>query len=195
MRSRFFQDVPARFSAVILAGGASRRMGRDKSWLEVDGQSLLSRQIACTKEVGAEEVFISGRAGGDYTEFKCRVLLDLKAGCGPLSGIERGLQAARTDLVLVLAVDLPFLDAEVIRVILGKCSRTVGLVPIVGRRMQPLVAVYPKACHEIARSMLQQGRFAVRDFARRCSGRGLVRIQRFGGPARAFTNWNEEGQL
>ncbi len=168
-------------------------MGRDKSRLEVDGQTLLSRQIACAKEAGAEEVFVSGRAGVDYPEFACPVLLDLKAECGPLSGIERGLDAARTGLVLVLAVDLPFLSAEVIRVILGKCSRTVGVVPVVGRRMQPLVAVYPKTCHEIARSMLEQRRFAVREFARRCSRRGLVRIQRFGGPARAFTNWNEAG--
>ncbi len=64
------------FSAVILAGGKSSRMGRDKAWLEFDGQSLLARQIACVRRAGASEVFISGRAGVDYSAFGCPVMED-----------------------------------------------------------------------------------------------------------------------
>src|SRR5690349_130325 len=82
------------FSAVILAGGKSSRMGRDKAWLEINGQILLTRQIELVQAGGATEVFISGRAGMDYSAFGCRVLQDRFPNAGPLAGIERALDAA-----------------------------------------------------------------------------------------------------
>src|SRR5580765_4688037 len=94
-------------SAVILAGGESRRMGKDKGWLEVDGQPLLARALSTLRDSGINEILISGRAGIDYSSLHYPVLLDLEPGCGPLSGIERALEAARAPLLLVLAVDLP----------------------------------------------------------------------------------------
>lgn len=58
-------------SAVILAGGQSKRMGRDKALLEVGGQPLLVRQIKFGWATRATEVFISGRAGVDYSHLNC----------------------------------------------------------------------------------------------------------------------------
>jgi molybdopterin-guanine dinucleotide biosynthesis protein A len=52
-----------KFSAVILAGGRSQRMGCDKAWLLFEGKSLLARQIELVRQVEPEEIFISGRAG------------------------------------------------------------------------------------------------------------------------------------
>ncbi|HEY5345385.1 MAG TPA: NTP transferase domain-containing protein, partial [Verrucomicrobiae bacterium] len=57
------------FSAVILAGGKSSRMGRDKAFLEIGGTTLLARQIGLARELGAAEIFISGRAETDYSKF------------------------------------------------------------------------------------------------------------------------------
>jgi hypothetical protein len=51
------------FSAIILAGGKSSRMGRDKAWLEVGGKTLLARQIELAGPLARSEVFISGRTG------------------------------------------------------------------------------------------------------------------------------------
>jgi molybdopterin-guanine dinucleotide biosynthesis protein A len=56
------------FSAVILAGGRSSRMGRDKAWPKIDSQTLLARQITLVRELGAVEIFIFGRAEADYAE-------------------------------------------------------------------------------------------------------------------------------
>src|SRR5258706_11754457 len=103
------------FSAVILAGGRSSRMGRDKAWLEVGGQTLLARQIGLVREMGATEIFISGRADADYSAFRCPILQDKFLGAGPLAGIERALDAAQSPLLLVLAVDLPEMKAECLR--------------------------------------------------------------------------------
>ena len=71
------------FSAVILAGGKSSRMGRDKAWLEFRGHTLLARQIGIARETGAAEIMVSGRAGGDYSAFGCRILLEKIAARSP----------------------------------------------------------------------------------------------------------------
>ncbi|MCL4790411.1 MAG: NTP transferase domain-containing protein [Verrucomicrobia bacterium] len=78
------------FSAVILAGGKSSRMGRDKAWLPLDGQPLLARQIELVRELTPKEIFISGLADTDYTSLGCPVLTDEFADAGPLAGIAAG---------------------------------------------------------------------------------------------------------
>src|SRR6516164_8647370 len=64
------------FSAVILAGGKSSRMGRDKAFLETGGKTLLARQIEIARFAGATEVFISGHADMDYSAFAGQVITD-----------------------------------------------------------------------------------------------------------------------
>jgi molybdopterin-guanine dinucleotide biosynthesis protein A len=178
------------FSAVVLAGGRSERMGRDKAWLRVEGECLLTRQLALVKASGAEEIFISGRPEVDYSAFRHPVLLDSHAGCGPLGGIERALGYARHKLVLVLAVDLPYLGAGLVETLLARCAEEVGAVPVSGDRIEPLVAFYPTAAHPIACSRLQQGRYAARDFAEECYRNGLVANFPLPSALRDFTNWN-----
>ena len=82
------------FSAVILAGGKSSRMGRDKAFLSISGKTMLARQIETVRAAGAAEIFISGRAETNYSEFGCRVLVDKFHNAGPLAGIEAALAAA-----------------------------------------------------------------------------------------------------
>ncbi len=59
------------FSAVILAGGQSRRMGRDKAWLKRDGKTLLERQVELVRFLGVTEIFISGRRTRTMTVPAC----------------------------------------------------------------------------------------------------------------------------
>jgi len=94
-------------TAVILAGGKSSRMGRDKAFLPFRGQPLIEHALQVVREAGAAEVLISGRPEQDFSHYDCPVLLDLESDCGPLGGIERGLAVAAHPLVLILAVDLP----------------------------------------------------------------------------------------
>jgi len=178
-------------SAVILAGGESRRMGRDKAWLEVEGQPLLARSLAVARELGAAEVFISGRVGGDYSSFDCPVLLDLEPGFGPLGGIERGLHAATSPLLLVLPVDLPRMTAAFLRKLLAKCGPFTGAVARLDGGIEPLVAIYPKRCHAIACEFVLQSRHPARDFAEACLREHAVRPLKVA-PADAgcFANWN-----
>lgn len=164
-----------KFSAVILAGGASRRMGRDKAWVEIKGESLLARAVRTARRAGASEVLISGRRGGDYSAVKCPVLFDAKPGRGPLGGIERALAAANLPLVLVLAVDLPNMTPTFLRQLISRCEEDLGVVPELRGELEPLVAIYPKRCHALVVAALRQTRRAARDFAKAALRAGLVR--------------------
>ncbi|HWQ90844.1 MAG TPA: molybdenum cofactor guanylyltransferase, partial [Clostridia bacterium] len=128
------------FSAVVLAGGASLRMGRDKAWLPAGRETFLERSLNLCRSLHPREVFISGRPGEDYSAFPYSVLLDLEPGNGPLGGIERALQAATAPLVLVLAVDLPLMTTPFLSSLLAHCDRLTGCVPRHDDRLEPLAA-------------------------------------------------------
>ncbi len=179
------------FSAVILAGGRSSRMGRDKAWLEIGGQTLLARQIGVMREIGAAEIFISGRTDVDYSAFGGRVLQDKFPDAGPLAGIERALGAAKFPLLLALAVDLPEMTAEFLRALAADCSGTSGAIPRANGNIEPLAAFYPKAPHSLAESQLHAGNNAAATFAEHCVQTGLARfVELDHAEAVYFTNWN-----
>lgn len=184
------------FSAVILAGGKSSRMGCDKAFLEIGGQTLLARQIQLVRAAGAAEVFISGRAGVDYPAFGGRVLTDHFPDAGPLAGIESALDAMAAPLLLVLAVDLPDMSADFLRKLAESSSENLGVIPRVNGNLEPLAAVYPKSAQPNAAALLNQNSFAVKNFAARCEQAALVSF--FDLPetdAKFFLNCNSRDEL
>ena len=207
------------FSAVILAGGKSSRMGRDKAWLEIGGQALLARQTGLARELGAAEIFISGRADGDYSAFDGRILHDKFSDAGPLAGIERALDAIKSPLLLVLAVDLPEMSAEFLRRLATRCAENSGGIPTSNGNLEPLAAFYPKAALPLLVKLFaaterrsparpgprpgkskpaerQIGAPSVKHFAELCVQSGLARLVELGAnDARYFTNWNSPADL
>jgi molybdopterin-guanine dinucleotide biosynthesis protein A len=184
------------FSAVILAGGKSSRMGRDKAFLEIGGQTLLTRQIHLVREIGAAEIFISGRTGTDYSAFSCRVLPDKFPDAGPLAGIERALEAISSPMLLALAVDLPDMRAEFLRALAARCPENSGAVPRVHGHLEPLAAFYPKASLPLAVSLLNENSNAVKHFAERCAQAALVNfVDVADDESRFFQNCNSPADL
>ena len=155
------------FSAVILAGGRSSRMGRDKAFVEMGGRPLLARQLEMVRSLGTDEVFISGRPNTDYTAFAVPVLLDQFPDAGPLAGIHAALTAANNPLLLVLAVDLPAMDAPVLHRLL-QVAPGKGVIPRLGGQVEPLADIYPVSALALLTQLLAQKDFAVRDFAAAC---------------------------
>lgn len=185
-----------KFSAVILAGGASRRMGRDKAAIAVRGLSLLARAVATVRRAGVSEIFISGREGGNYAAVDCPVLFDAKPGCGPLGGIERALSVMSSPLLLVLAVDLPKMTATFLRKLLAVCDANMGVVPKWRGELEPLAALYPKRCHALVLAALREDRLAARDFAEACLHAKAVRTFPVTATDRVrFANCNSPGDL
>jgi molybdenum cofactor guanylyltransferase len=143
-------------TAFILAGGHSRRMGRDKIFLILHGKTLLERALATAMSV-AKQV----RIVGDPQKLLPfgRVVEDRFRGCGPLSGIHAALRQTTSDLNLVLAVDTPFVDAEFLQYLMTEAGSCDALVtaPRVGGGWQPLCAVYRREFAAIAETALQKG--------------------------------------
>jgi molybdopterin-guanine dinucleotide biosynthesis protein A len=178
-------------SAIILAGGESKRMGQDKAAMQFNGDSLLARAIKKVRQLGIKEIFISGRIGMEYSTFDYPVLFDLNPGHGPLGGIERGLHASSCALMLVLAVDLPHMDTAFLRQLILQCDAATGIVPNFDGRLEPLAAIYPKRCHAIASDLMARSRLAAREFAEKCLAESAIRTMPVApSDARCFANWN-----
>ena len=97
-------------SMVVLAGGASSRMGRDKSDLTIEGKTFLEMQIEKGKKLGISDILLSGYHGEKKYEYP--IISDRFPGKGPLGGLEACFRKAKNPYCLVLGVDVPLVPAD-----------------------------------------------------------------------------------
>ncbi|HVS19106.1 MAG TPA: molybdenum cofactor guanylyltransferase [Planctomycetota bacterium] len=148
-------------SGLVLCGGASSRMGRDKARVELDGRPLLAHALAVFDALGVPARLACG-AQPRYAEFARECVLDDTAGAGPLAGLTVGLEAAARagdDWVAVLACDMPRARAEVLARLLAHARREGLAACLAGleRGSQPAYAVYHTRCAVPARAALEAG--------------------------------------
>ena len=147
-----------RFSAAVLAGGKSTRMGADKAGLTFQGMTLAAYQAEKFKALGLSDLMLSGcRQDIPGTRF----VPDALPAHGPLSGIHACLGAAEHDAVLFLSVDVPLVPVETLRALLDAHTGGITLLSVDGAP-QPLIGVYDKALAPLCRELLESGRCSVR---------------------------------
>lgn len=150
------------FSLVILAGGASRRMGRDKALLDAGDGPLLERSAQLGIDLGLP-VLVVGRTQPDGWPLPdVRFAADREAGQGPLGGLVTALALAAP--ILVIACDLPRLDAECLRWLRDESARVPladGLITTDAGGIEPLFACYTAHCLAMARTHLAAGQRAM----------------------------------
>lgn len=146
-------------TALILAGGDSRRMGQDKAMLVLDGQTLLAR-VTDTMRRLFPKVLVSVR------EPRIGVALpqvcDQVASSGPLAGLVAGLAQAETPWVFAVACDMPFVSPIVIERLADLRIGHQAVVPVVGGHPQPLAAFYATSALETMRVALASGDLSLR---------------------------------
>ena len=136
-------------SAVILAGGQSRRLGRDKAVEPIGGLPLIRRVIQRVEQVACEVLVVvadSSRGGELPLDTRHRVVLDRYPGTGSLGGIFSGLEAAINPWVIAVACDMPFLNLSLIDRMLALREDVDVVVPLIEERPEPTHALYSKAC-------------------------------------------------
>jgi molybdopterin-guanine dinucleotide biosynthesis protein A len=180
------------FSAVLLAGGKSTRMGRDKALLPVPNSNLLlwQRQLRVLEELRPDEIFWSGPPRPGLPD-GLRIVADEVSDAGPLAGICACLNLMSSDLLVVLAIDLPQMSSSFLTDLQGKCSSNRGVVLRHGDFFEPLAAIYPKRIHPLAREHLSQGRYSLQDLLQEAIKQNL--IQAFDATKKhsaLFQNWN-----
>ena len=138
-------------AALIFAGGASRRMGREKLSLQFGGQSLLQRMLDLTRTL-FPSVLVSVQHPRD--DIDAPQVCDEIAGAGPLAGLCAGLQQATTPWVFAVAADMPYLLPEVIERLATYRPGHQAVVPVIGGQPYPLTAFYAVSILPILRNIL-----------------------------------------
>jgi len=142
-------------SAIALAGGQSRRLGTDKSLLQIDQEWLLQRIVRALANL-SDDVFIVANDREKFAHLAVPVVPDVRPGMGPLGGIYTGLQSMRHERGLFVACDMPFLNLELLRYMILLSADFDVVIPRVGDMVEPLHAVYSKACAQPIADLLDQ---------------------------------------
>jgi len=175
---------PAEVVGLILAGGRSSRMGREKALLRVDEETLIERQLRTLRAAGVRKTFLSLRpelipllpdsvicddvrlqtgsapCTGVNTSSPSEptLLLDEDEGLGPLAGIVAAMAQSPERHLLVLAVDMPGVRPTLLSHILSVATPNSGVAPKVGGMWEPLCAIYPPGTLDLAQSHLRNER-------------------------------------
>ncbi|MFP3869891.1 MAG: molybdenum cofactor guanylyltransferase [Syntrophobacteria bacterium] len=149
--------------AVVLAGGGSRRFGRNKALELFRGERLLDRQVRILGSLFPRLLVITNQPEL-YLDLNVTVVQDMIPGQGPLGGIYTGLVFAQGETVFVSACDMPFVQSAVI----GRMVQLAGdydvVIPERGNRLEPLRAVYSCRCLPHIKRMLDRQEFQVISF-------------------------------
>ncbi|MFQ5693624.1 MAG: molybdenum cofactor guanylyltransferase [Nitrospinota bacterium] len=169
MPSTFADSAPLNtVGGVVLAGGGSRRMGRDKAWLHLNGSSMLSRVVSAVQEglgqfnSGAPVPLVVAAAPGQNLPplpEKVLIVRDPVHGHGPLRGLETGLAAleGKTRAVYAASCDTPLLSAAFVERVVSLLGEADAAVPVIRGRYHPLAGAYRTALLPVIRRLLNAG--------------------------------------
>lgn len=147
--------------AYILAGGESRRFGRDKARVEVDGLSLI-RHVAEGVAPAVSSVTVVARTKDEYAALGFRTIGDRHRGRGPLGGLDAALaDRDRDGWIVVTSCDLLGLRPEWIRLLIGSCSDDVQVAVFRGERWMPFPGLYHTSCKGEVEERLRRGEGAI----------------------------------
>lgn len=147
-------------SGFIQAGGRSLRMGTNKALVDFGGAPLIARPISLLRQTTARQAIITSEPEL-YCGLGVECLPDYQPGLGPLSGICSALTYSSTELVVVVACDMPFLRAELIEYLFERAAGADAVVPCDEKGyLQPLAAVYKKSCLRPALRLIDERRLS-----------------------------------
>ena len=153
-----------RVTGVVQAGGKSSRMGgAPKALVELGGRRLIERVVAIVREV-ADDVLVVTNTPDLYRFLGLPMVPDVFVDHGSLGGIYSGLAAAPGDVAFTVACDMPFLRADVARLVIARAGQADVVVPRAADQLQTLHAAYGKACLPHMEARLRAGRLKIVGF-------------------------------
>ena len=183
-------------SAVLLAGGKSSRMGRDKATMLFRGAPLWKNQLDLLRRIRPSEILVSAQVDPPWRPPDVKFVGDEQPSRGPLGGISGTLARITTDHLLVLAIDVPFMTEVYLHRLCQHAGKWQGIVPMIADRAEPLVAIYPREAKDEFATALSSNDFSLQPLVRRLITDGKLRSMEVSDDDRLlFRNLNEPEDL
>jgi len=180
-----------KLSVAILAGGQSRRMGQDKAWLPVGGRPVIERVLEGVLPL-SDDVTLITNTPDQYRHLGHPMVGDVYPGKGSLGGIYTAIHAARYSHCLVVACDMPFLNADLVRYLASLRSGFDVVIPRIQDFPETLHAIYGRNCLGPIRRRLLADQLKIIGFFDDVQVRYVERdeVARFDPTFRSFLNMN-----
>jgi molybdenum cofactor guanylyltransferase len=162
-------------SAVLLAGGESRRMGKDKATILFRGKPLWEVQLDVLRKLDPAEILVSARIDPIWRPEDVQFVGDVPPSRGPLSGLAASLETMRGTHLLALAIDMPSMTDNYLRVLREQIGSGQGVIPRIDDRFEPLVAIYPREVAMDFRGALAGADFSLQRLISRLVNSGKLR--------------------
>lgn len=183
-------------TSIVLAGGKSLRLGREKALEEIGGRSLIERVIERLSLLGNEIIVVTS-SSDQLPDLGVKRVIDSYPGKGNLVGIYSGLKEVASSHSLVVGCDMPFLNIDLLRYIMELSPGFDVVIPRVNEGVEPLHAVYSKNCLAPIEVYLREGRLKIFDLLPELKVRYVdnAEIERFDPRHLSFFNINSEADL
>ncbi|HEX4347267.1 MAG TPA: molybdenum cofactor guanylyltransferase [Vicinamibacterales bacterium] len=185
-------------SAAILAGGLARRFGgRDKSALVIGGLTILNRQLRVLTCVSDDVMVVVASDRAMPLPAPMRPITDRRAGKGPIAGLGAALAEARHRELILVACDMPFLDAGFLAYLVSRAAQVDAVVPRTERGYHPLCAVYTREAAPFLARALDADRLRMNDLMNEMAVRDVrgEEIDAFGPRGELLANVNSPSEF
>ncbi len=145
------QDI----TGIILVGGKSRRMGKDKAFLKLAGKTLFERILDLFR-ANFEQILLVGNQADRFAGYGLPIIPDIYTGSS-LGGIYTGLHRSTTEHIFVASCDLPFPNGEILRYLCDRRSGYDAVVATTANGYEPLFALYSKNCLGPIKELIESG--------------------------------------
>ena len=185
-----------KISAVLLAGGESRRMGKDKGTLPFRGKPLWQIQLDRLRKLKPADIFVSARTDPEWRPKDVQFVADDPPSRGPLSGLAATLARIQSSHLLALAIDMPFMNEGHLRALCDQIHPGCGVLPMIGDRAEPLAAIYSLGAHTEFVKALSGPDFSMQTLTNRLVEMGRLRVVRVSQREQQFyRNLNDPSDL
>jgi molybdopterin-guanine dinucleotide biosynthesis protein A len=148
-------------SGIILAGGASARLGQDKALVEVAGRPLVERVVEVLRPL-ADEIVLVTPSPERLVWLGLPAVDDIYPGIGTLGGLHAGLKAIANPYGLVVGCDMPFLNRDLLAYMISRAVGAEVVMPRVGRFYEPLHAIYARSVLPVLEQRILDGQRRIR---------------------------------
>ncbi len=154
-------------AGMILVGGMSRRMGKQKAMLQLGGSTILERVISSLSRVYPQDrIYLVTPRPAEVAWLGLGVIESEQYSVGPLAGLAEALKHSPDEHNVVVGCDMPFISSELLALFLAKLPGNLAVVPEVGGYLEPLCAAYSKQAVNLLAQELHSGQFGLQKAVR-----------------------------